>query len=283
MRAARRRAAPTATTVGAVTLSGSLTFNQDNLAQARHRTDVGAWPARTCRRSTSRWSSTSPRTTGTPGKVGFPRAARPSGIAVQQVHVLRAAERQADRADLRARDAALAGHHRLLDLRDRPDVREGHHRHRHEARASSCCRSTRRCPAPPRPACTSARRTTPPGYQAGTAMKQLLSGTGKVAILVGSLTAANATQRIAGFEQAHRRHQHHGRAEGQRQPVGRHRAVGRGDHPGEQPGRQRPVRRLLLRRPGARPGRAVGQQDRQRHASSATTRTRRPSPSSSPA
>jgi ribose transport system substrate-binding protein len=33
-------------------------------------------------------------------------------------------------------------------------------------------------------------------------MKQLLNGTGKVAILVGSLTAANATQRIAGFEQA---------------------------------------------------------------------------------
>jgi ribose transport system substrate-binding protein len=40
------------------------------------------------------------------------------------------------------------------------------------------------------------------GYQAGLAMKQLLHGTGKVAILVGSLTAANATQRIAGFEQA---------------------------------------------------------------------------------
>ncbi|HEX9040188.1 MAG TPA: substrate-binding domain-containing protein [Trebonia sp.] len=40
------------------------------------------------------------------------------------------------------------------------------------------------------------------GYQAGLAMKQLLNGTGKVAILVGSLSAANATQRIAGFEQA---------------------------------------------------------------------------------
>lgn len=40
------------------------------------------------------------------------------------------------------------------------------------------------------------------GYQAGLAMKQLLGGTGKVAILVGSLTAANATQRIAGFESA---------------------------------------------------------------------------------
>jgi ribose transport system substrate-binding protein len=40
------------------------------------------------------------------------------------------------------------------------------------------------------------------GFQAGMAMKQLLNGTGKVAILVGSLTAANATQRIAGFEQA---------------------------------------------------------------------------------
>jgi ribose transport system substrate-binding protein len=40
------------------------------------------------------------------------------------------------------------------------------------------------------------------GYQAGLAMKQLLNSTGKVAILVGSLTAANATQRIAGFEQA---------------------------------------------------------------------------------
>jgi ribose transport system substrate-binding protein len=40
------------------------------------------------------------------------------------------------------------------------------------------------------------------GYQAGLAMKALLNGTGKVAILVGSLTAANAVQRIAGFEQA---------------------------------------------------------------------------------
>ena len=40
------------------------------------------------------------------------------------------------------------------------------------------------------------------GYQAGLAMKQLLGGKGSVAILVGSLTAANATQRIAGFESA---------------------------------------------------------------------------------
>jgi ribose transport system substrate-binding protein len=40
------------------------------------------------------------------------------------------------------------------------------------------------------------------GFQAGTAMKQVLKGKGKVAILVGSLTAANATQRIQGFENA---------------------------------------------------------------------------------
>jgi ribose transport system substrate-binding protein len=40
------------------------------------------------------------------------------------------------------------------------------------------------------------------GQQAGNAMKTLLNGTGKVAILVGSLTAANATQRIQGFEDA---------------------------------------------------------------------------------
>src|SRR4051812_4419393 len=40
------------------------------------------------------------------------------------------------------------------------------------------------------------------GMAAGTAMKTLLKGTGKVAILVGSLTAANATQRIQGFEDA---------------------------------------------------------------------------------
>jgi ribose transport system substrate-binding protein len=38
------------------------------------------------------------------------------------------------------------------------------------------------------------------GMQAGTAMKQVLGGNGKVAILVGSLTASNATQRIQGFE-----------------------------------------------------------------------------------
>ena len=40
------------------------------------------------------------------------------------------------------------------------------------------------------------------GYQAGLAMKAALGGTGDVAILVGSLTAANATERIAGFKQA---------------------------------------------------------------------------------
>jgi ribose transport system substrate-binding protein len=33
-------------------------------------------------------------------------------------------------------------------------------------------------------------------------MKQVLNGTGKVAVLVGSLTASNATQRIQGFEDA---------------------------------------------------------------------------------
>jgi ribose transport system substrate-binding protein len=40
------------------------------------------------------------------------------------------------------------------------------------------------------------------GYQAGLAMKAALNGSGDVAVLVGSLTAANATQRIAGFKQA---------------------------------------------------------------------------------
>jgi ribose transport system substrate-binding protein len=40
------------------------------------------------------------------------------------------------------------------------------------------------------------------GKQAGEAMKQVLNGKGKVAVLVGSLTAANATQRIQGFEDA---------------------------------------------------------------------------------
>ncbi len=40
------------------------------------------------------------------------------------------------------------------------------------------------------------------GMAAGTAMKTLLGGKGKVAVLVGSLTAANATQRIQGFEDA---------------------------------------------------------------------------------
>jgi ribose transport system substrate-binding protein len=40
------------------------------------------------------------------------------------------------------------------------------------------------------------------GFQAGTAMKQVLGGKGKVAILVGSLTASNATQRIQGFTDA---------------------------------------------------------------------------------
>lgn len=40
------------------------------------------------------------------------------------------------------------------------------------------------------------------GMQAGTAMKQVLGGKGKVAVLVGSLTASNATQRIQGFQDA---------------------------------------------------------------------------------
>jgi ribose transport system substrate-binding protein len=40
------------------------------------------------------------------------------------------------------------------------------------------------------------------GHQAGEAMKTLLGGKGEVAILTGSLTAANALQRIAGFKQA---------------------------------------------------------------------------------
>ncbi|HEX5493328.1 MAG TPA: substrate-binding domain-containing protein, partial [Mycobacteriales bacterium] len=40
------------------------------------------------------------------------------------------------------------------------------------------------------------------GQNAGNAMKKLLPGGGDVAILVGSLTATNATQRIAGFKDA---------------------------------------------------------------------------------
>jgi ribose transport system substrate-binding protein len=40
------------------------------------------------------------------------------------------------------------------------------------------------------------------GQQAGKAMAQVLGGKGKVAVLVGSLTASNATQRIQGFEDA---------------------------------------------------------------------------------
>jgi len=40
------------------------------------------------------------------------------------------------------------------------------------------------------------------GFAAGTAMKKALNGSGKVAILVGSLTALNAVQRIQGFTAA---------------------------------------------------------------------------------
>lgn len=40
------------------------------------------------------------------------------------------------------------------------------------------------------------------GQRAGEAMKALLGGKGKVAVLTGSLTAANAVQRIAGFKKA---------------------------------------------------------------------------------
>jgi len=40
------------------------------------------------------------------------------------------------------------------------------------------------------------------GERAGEAMKKLLGGSGKVAVLTGSLTATNANQRIAGFKKA---------------------------------------------------------------------------------
>jgi ribose transport system substrate-binding protein len=40
------------------------------------------------------------------------------------------------------------------------------------------------------------------GQRAGESMKTLLGGSGKVAVLTGSLTATNATQRIAGFKKA---------------------------------------------------------------------------------
>ena len=40
------------------------------------------------------------------------------------------------------------------------------------------------------------------GFEAGTEMKQVLGGSGKIAILVGSLTASNATERIQGFTDA---------------------------------------------------------------------------------
>lgn len=40
------------------------------------------------------------------------------------------------------------------------------------------------------------------GFTAGTAMKQVLGGKGKVAVLVGSLTASNSVQRIQGFTDA---------------------------------------------------------------------------------
>ena len=164
-----------------------------------------------------------------------------------------------------------------------PAVGGGHHRHRREARASSSCRSTRRCPAPPRPRLYLGT----PNYTAGLpgrhgdeagARRQGQGGDpGRLADRGQRHPAHRRASRTRSRARASRR------AEGQRQPAGRHRDLGRRDHPGEQPGRQRPVRGVLLRRPGARPGGAVGRQDRHVSASSPTTPTRRRSASSSPA
>ncbi|PRY44714.1 substrate-binding domain-containing protein [Umezawaea tangerina] len=54
----------------------------------------------------------------------------------------------------------------------------------------------------PKPTVYLGTPNTEAGRQAGEAMRKLLGGSGKVAILTGSLTAANATQRIAGFTKA---------------------------------------------------------------------------------
>ena len=69
------------------------------------------------------------------------------------------------------------------------------------SKGSSCWRSTRRCPAPP-PVALPWHAEHRAGFPAGTAMKAAARRHGQGAILVGSLTAANATQRIAGFEAA---------------------------------------------------------------------------------
>ena len=121
------------------------------------------------------------------------------------------------------------------------------------------------------------------GFQAGTAMKQLLNGTGKVAILVGSLTAANATQRIAGFEQAIAGTQHHRRPEGQRQPVARP-PRSRTRRPSWPTTRTSTACTASTPTTARRSPRPCSRRTRSaRSPSCPTTPTRRPSPSSTPA
>lgn len=68
--------------------------------------------------------------------------------------------------------------------------------------ACSCSRSTSPLPGTDASGLYLGTPNTEAGYNAGLAMKAALNGTGDVAVLVGSLTAANATERIAGFKQA---------------------------------------------------------------------------------
>ena len=95
------------------------------------------------------------------GQAGFQAGCKALGIR-RALHLLRAAERHADRAGLRARDAAR---------RASPGTRSPRSTRRRRRTRSpptcgkgrrSCSRSTRRCRAPPRPASTSAPRTPTP-------------------------------------------------------------------------------------------------------------------------
>ncbi len=102
-----------------VALTGTITFNQSNLAKLDAALKAAmkgkslsavniAMVVERRRRLLEGWSGR------------FPEGLRRPGPCQQQVHLLRPAERQAERAGLRTGDLALPGHYRLLDLRDRP-------------------------------------------------------------------------------------------------------------------------------------------------------------------
>ena len=113
------------------------------------------------------------------GQTGFQTGCAALGRSARELHLLRPAVRHPDRAGLRARVPAfgqgITGY--SISAID-PAVGEGAIAS-DVTTAASFSRSTRRCPAPRGRRSTLAPRTTEAGFNAGTAMKEALDGTGR--------------------------------------------------------------------------------------------------------